>query len=107
MPMINIEYDNTKVSDSEVTELATAIQKIVSRLTDIKDVFVYANSAHIKVNVAPIEIFIRPSVSIVVKDKELTTRIKKELASWKKENTFSQPINLTLIPMQWEIEVGI
>jgi hypothetical protein len=33
--------------------------------------------------------------------------IKIRLAEWKKDNNFPHPINLTLIPMQWKIEIGI
>ena len=49
------------MNDEEVTRLADAVQKIVSDATRIEDVFVYGNSAHIKLKVAPIEIFIRMS----------------------------------------------
>lgn len=107
MPLIRLEFDNTKVPDEEVKQLSEAIQKIVVEVTGIEDVFVYANSAQIKVNIAPIEIFVEISASIVKDETELMQNIKNQLTTWKKENNFIQPINLTLIPMNWKFEVGI
>lgn len=107
MPMINIEYDDSKVSDDEVKVLSKAIQKIVSEVTSIKDVFVYANSAKIKIEIAPVEIFVEMSDHKIENLDDLTNKIKERLSSWKKENNFSVPINLTVIPMHWKVEVGI
>ena len=107
MPQINIEYDNTKVKDEEIIKLSEAIQKIVSTLTEIKDVFVYGNSAHIKLNIAPIEIYIRMSASKISDPDKLFTGIKIHISNWKKEKDFPHPINLTLIPMHWKFETGI
>ena len=83
MPLIRIEYDNKIVESEAVAALADATQKIVSEVTNIDDVFVYANSSEIKVKVAPIEVFVEMSAH-KIKDvdtltKELTTRI----SDWK------------------------
>jgi len=107
MPVIRIDYDNNKVSESAATTLSEAVQKIVSRATGIEDVFVYANSPQIKVKVAPIEIFIEMSAHKIPDSDKLITEIKSRLVEWKKEKNFGHPINLTLIPMQWKIEIGI
>ncbi|MFP4401770.1 MAG: hypothetical protein ACLFPL_00925 [Candidatus Nanoarchaeia archaeon] len=107
MPQINIEYDDTKISKEEAIYLSNAIQSIVSLTTGIKDVFVYTNSAHIKVQIAPIEIFIRLSANIITENDNLLNNIKIQLRDWKEEIDFSHPINLTLIPMNWQIEIGI
>ncbi len=107
MPLIRLEFDDTKVPDVEVQQLSEAIQKIVAKVTGIEDVFVYANSAQIKVNIAPIEIFVEISSSIVKDETELIQNIKNQLSIWKKQSNFIQPINLTLIPMNWKFEVGI
>lgn len=107
MPVITIEYDDSKLEDSQVVELSEATQKIVSEVTDIKDVFVYANTARIKVQIAPIEIFVQMS-DFKIKDlDELTGKIKTRLITWKEETQFKHPINLTVIPMHWKVEVGI
>ena len=40
-------------------------------------------------------------------EDKLMNEIKSKLSDWKKKNSFQHPINLTLIPMQWKIEIGI
>jgi Cu/Ag efflux pump CusA len=107
MPLIKLEYDNSKVSKEEAQILSEAIQRIVSEVTEIEDVFVYGNSAEIKVKIAPIEIFVEMS-DYKIKDKEeLINTFKEHLSKWKIENSYAHPINLTLIPMPWKVEVGI
>jgi len=107
MPLINIEFDNSKVSEKEATDVSVAIQKIVSSVTGIEDVFVYANSAQIKIQIAPIEIFVHMSNHKIKDEEKLIADFKKELSAWKKKSKFSHPINLSLIPMHWKIEIGI
>lgn len=107
MPLIRIEFDNSKVAQSEIEQLCSAIQKIVSEATEITDVFVYANSSQIKVQVAPVEIFIEMTATKISDPKNLTNSIKEKLSDWKDESKFQQPINLTLIPMNWVVEIGI
>jgi len=107
MPLIRIEYDNDKVNDDEIVALSNVIQLIVSEETGIEDVFVYANSAHIKVNIAPIEVFIQISASKVPNIDELFENIKSRLSAWKIEVDFAHPLNLTIIPMHWKFETNI
>jgi hypothetical protein len=107
MPMIKIQYDDAKLSESEVRSVSEAIRRIVQSATEIEDVFVYANCAQINVAIAPIEIFVEMSAHKIKDEDELVKVIRNELARWKQESGFSQPINLTLIPMHWKIEVEI
>lgn len=107
MPLIKIEFDNEKVIKDDIISLSEAIQKIVSEITSIEDVFVYGNSAEIQYMIAPIEIFIEMSAHKINDRKELVAKIKSKLLFWKQEVNFSHPINLTLIPMDWNIEIGI
>lgn len=107
MPLIRIEYDNAVLKDEAVLSVSNAVQKIVSDVTKIKDVFVYANSSQIKVKVAPIEIFVEMSASKIENLERLFDEVKMRLKSWKAESGFNQPINLTIIPMQWKFDVGI
>lgn len=107
MPMIKIQYDDTKVATDQAQVLSESIQKIVADATDIKDVFVYANSAQIKIKIAPIEIFVEMSAHKIKDEDELIKDIKKRISAWKKETNFPHSINLTLIPMHWKIEIGI
>lgn len=107
MPLIKLEFDDKKVPSVEIQKLSKAVQKIVSEITRIEDVFVYANSAQIKVQIAPIEIFIEMSAHKIQDVDALVQEIKSRISTWKQENSFEYPINLTLIPMQWKIEIGI
>ena len=53
MLMINIKYDSDKVKDEEIVLLSKAVQKIVQDVTKIPEVFVYADSPKIRIDVAP------------------------------------------------------
>lgn len=107
MPLINIEYDDDKVSAKDAERLANAARDIVSDATGIEDVFVYANAARIKVRVAPVEIFIRMTAKKIEDQNALFGEIRSKLAHWKTAASFPYPINLTLIPMDWMVETGI
>ena len=107
MPMINIKYDDVKVTDEKIIELSRAIQKIVIDATNIKEVFVYADSPKIKIDVAPIEIFVEMSANKVSDKEVLFQEIKNNLSEWKKTNNFEYPVTITLTPVNWIFEVGI
>lgn len=47
MPLILLEYDDNKVPDRNVEAVSKAVRDIVSEVTGIEDVFVYANTARI------------------------------------------------------------
>lgn len=105
--MINIKYDGDKVRDEEIIALSKAVQKIVQNATKIPEVFVYADSPKIRIDVAPIEIFVEMSVSKVVDRERLFQDIKTQLSEWKKANNFTNPITITLTPMDWRFDVDI
>lgn len=107
MPTIRIDYDDGKLKDEDVLVLSNAVQKIVQSITGIEDTFVYANSPHIKVKVAPIEIFVQISASKIPDKEGLFNKIKTEISEWKKTNGFAYPINLTLMPMDWKFDIDI
>ena len=107
MPLIRLEFDDKKVPDADVEKVSQAVRDIVSEVTAIPDVFVYANTAKIKVQIAPIEIFVEMSAHKIEDADALIAKIKERLVSWKKEANFAHPINLTLIPMNWKVEIGI
>ena len=107
MPVIYIEFDDTKVSDKDALDLSNAIQKIVSSVTQIEDVCVYANSSRINVKIAPIEIFVHISAHKIPNIDKMLNEFKQELSKWKKQMDFPHPINLTLNPLNWKFEIGI
>ncbi len=107
MPLIRIEYDDKKVSEKDAVKLSEAVRDIVSEVTGIEDVFVYGNSSAIKVKVAPIEIFVEMSAHKITDSDKLIGEFKTRIAEWKKKEKYPHPINLSLIPMPWKVEIGI
>lgn len=107
MPMINVKFDDSKVGDEKITELCNGLIKIVKDATNIDDVFAYADSPRIKIDVAPIEVFIEMSSTKVPNKDDLFTKIKDGISEWKKGTGFEYKITVTLIPVDWKFEVGI
>jgi hypothetical protein len=107
MPLIRIEYDDAKVPDVAAEELSKAVRDIVSQETGIADVFVYANSAHIKIQIAPIEVFVQISEQKIDDFEGLFMKLRTRVSEWKKERSFPHPINFTLIPMHWQFAIDI
>lgn len=105
MPVIRIEYDNVAVAEEDARRLCLAAQEAVIESTGIKEVFVYGNSANIKIGVAPIEIFVEMSASKVDDAESLAKSIRDKLSSWKNNTEFAHKINLTLIPVEWKLEL--
>ncbi len=90
-----------------MARLSQAVRDIVSEVTNIEDVFVYANSSEIKIKVAPIEIFVEFSASKIENLDALMENVKSRIQKWKTEHDFDTLINLSIIPMPWKIEIGI
>ena len=107
MPMINIKFDDQKITDEKITALSDALIKIVQDATKIPEVFVYADSPRIKIGVAPIEVFVEMSASKVADKNALFESIRAGLSEWKKINNFSDPVTITLTPVDWKFEVGV
>lgn len=107
MPVVTIEFDKSIVSEQDMRKLVTASHELVSKVTNIEDVPVYAHSAEYTAAIAPVEIFIRLSAHKVEDAQELTAKLRAAYTDWKATQNFSHPINMTFIPMQWNIEIGI
>ncbi len=107
MPVIRLEYDDVVVNETEVQAICNTAQRVVADATGIKEVFVYCNSSHIKVKVAPIEIWVEMSDHKISDADALAKTIREGLSKWKNEINFPHLINLTLIPMNWKLELDI
>ena len=107
MPLIKVQYDNAVLTETEVNDLCHAAQKIVKQVTGIEATFVYGNSAHINIDVPPVEVLIEMSDHKIADEEALLKEIGEALRGWKKESSFPHPINLVLIPMHWKIEFDI
>ncbi len=107
MPTIRIDWDDEKLIRDEVVDLSEAIQKIVSEVSGIEDTFVYASSAQVKVKIAPVEILIELDKKAIKDEDELLKQISSKVVGWKQQSGFKHPINLTLIPMDWKVMIGV
>lgn len=107
MPVIRLQYDDTVVNESEAQAICEAVQRVVADVTGIEEVFVYGDSSHIKVKVAPVEIWVEMSDHKVADADALVKSMREGLSVWKNQVSFSHPINLTLIPVHWKLELGI
>lgn len=107
MPEINVKYDEKKVSQEEIQLFCENIYQITLNTKAFKEVFLYANSSQISINIAPIEVIISTGAHVMNKDKEIISKIKLGLQEFKEKTEFKHPINLTLIPMVWETEFNI
>lgn len=107
MPIIRIDYDNEQIGGEEIRLVSKAIRDIVSEVTGIEDVFVYGNSSEIKLKVAPVEIFVEMSAHKIKDIDALMEELKTRLSAWKSESGITTPLNLSIIPMPWKIEIAI
>ncbi|MEM6811575.1 MAG: hypothetical protein AAF549_03815 [Pseudomonadota bacterium] len=107
MPIIRIDFDEKQVNRDQIETLSKAIQSIVSDKTEIKEVFVYVDEHVFVIDADPIEVFVEMSAHIMEKNDQLMAQIKTDIQKWKSETNFDIPINLTLTPMNWQLEIGI
>jgi hypothetical protein len=107
MPVIRIEYDPAVVTDFRARALCQAAKAAVVAATGIPETFVYGNASQIRVDVAPVEIWVEVSTSKVPDPAKTAADIRAKLSEWKQQDNFGAKINLTLIPMQWQLELEI
>jgi hypothetical protein len=106
MPVIRVEYDDVVVTESEATAVCKKVKEIVEN-AGFREVFVYGNSSYIKVNIAPLEIWVEASAHKISDADALAKDVRNQLSVWKSQTNFPHKINLTIIPMQWSLELEI
>ena len=100
MPIITrIEYDDARLSEGEARELSAAAQRIVAEAIGIDEVFVYTNTAQIKVNIAPVLMTIEMGAHRTAFAEQYGAEIKEKLGTWKQENGHGYPVYLTVTPV--------
>jgi hypothetical protein len=107
MPIIYLEFDESKVSREDAESLANAFQQIVKAETRIEDVVVYGNDSLIKVAAHPLELFVQMSAHKIQDANDLLDRLSSRLATWKDSFDLAHKINLTLDPKPWKINIGM
>lgn len=107
MPVIKVKYDDAVLTETEANDICLAAQRIVKEATGIEATFVYGNSAHIKIDIPPVEVLVEMSEHKIDDEDALLKKISDGLRAWKKESSFPHLINLALIPMHWKIDFEI
>src|SRR4051812_42157958 len=109
MPVIRIEYDPNKVTAEQITRLAEDVVEYTKEVTEIPEVYAWVNASQIRINIDPVDIFIELSAHKVPDGdaSKLSKPIADKIRQWKAEQNFAQLINLTVIPVQWQLEIGI
>jgi hypothetical protein len=109
MPIIRIEYDPDKVTAEQATRLATDVVEFTKEVTGIPEVYAWANASQIRIGIDPVDIIIELSATKVPDGDagKLSKPIAAKIKQWKTDHDFSQPINLTIVPVNWQLEIGI
>ncbi|MGH7195819.1 MAG: hypothetical protein ACREGA_03510 [Candidatus Saccharimonadales bacterium] len=109
MPIIRVEYDPDKVTAEKITQLAKDVVEFTKEVTGIPEVYAWVNASQIRINIDPVDIFVELSDHKVPEGdaSKLSKPIASKIKQWKTENNFTQPINLTITPVKWQLEIGI
>jgi hypothetical protein len=109
MPIIRIEYDPDKVSAAQITQLAKDVVRFTKETTGIPETYAWVNASQIRINIDPVDIFIELSAHKVPDGdpNQLSKPIAAKIKQWKQEHHFEPPINLTVTPVNWALEIGI
>jgi hypothetical protein len=109
VPIIRVEYDPDKVTAEQITSLAKAAVQYTQEVTGIPEVYAWVNASQIRINIDPVDIIVELSAHKVPNGdpKTLSGPIADKLRQWKADNSFQQPINLTVTPVAWALEIGI
>ena len=106
--LIYIDYDKNLFSEKEVEYLTWEFQLIIENTSKVENnVPTYASTYEVSINVYPVEIFVKISRHHFEKRENYTENLKQAFTCWKKESNFSHKINLTVIPMDWELALDI
>ncbi len=109
MPIIRIEYDPDKISAEQITHLALEVVSYTREVTGIPETYAWANASQIRIDIDPVDIFIELSAHKVPDGdaSKLSKPIAAKIKQWKADHNFHHPINLTVTPVNWQLEIGI
>jgi hypothetical protein len=109
MPIIRVEYDPDKIAPEQITELSKAVVEFTKEVTGIPETYAWVNASQIRIDIDPVDIIVEISAHKVPDGdpKQLSGPIADKIRHWKDEHRFEQPINLTVTPVNWALEIGI
>jgi hypothetical protein len=107
MPCIWIEYDDSVVDRDEAAALCRASKEAIVAVYGKDDVYAWGNSANVRTEVDPVEIFVQLKADLVDDLDRWSSAVSDELRTWKAKSGFPHPINLTISPQHWKVALGI
>ena len=106
--LIYIDYDAQVFSKESIIDLTKEFEILIANVSQVENsIPTYASTYEVSRNIYPIEIFIKISRVYFEKRQNLTDNLKYALQNWKEVNAFDYKINLTVIPMDWELSLDI
>ena len=106
--LIYIDFDKSQFTNKQITELTNNFESVIADTSKVENkIPTYASTYEVSSNIYPVEIFVKISREHFVKRINLTQKLKEAIKLWKKENNFNHTINLTVIPMDWELALDI
>jgi hypothetical protein len=105
MPTIQMLFDDSVVRESEIHRLGVFLRELCinSKNLDVKVCFAYAECPKIKINLLPIEIYVKITRRKILNETAFLEEIETKLKTWKVKEGFKHPVNVLLIPMDWKI----
>jgi hypothetical protein len=110
MPVVRIDYEKS-VDENEIHKLAEAMYHIAAEASErpLEEQSVYARPNYYTVGAAPIEVYVDAGpLAIPGGDKDkMATVVERGIKSFKEQNSFTTPITISIIEMNWKVRVGI
>lgn len=111
MPVVKVDYEKNKISDSAIRNLVDALQEITAYATgyEAKENSVFASANEITANAGPVEIYIQATFADATPEdlEAMLDRAAVKITAFKKENNISVPINVSVVKMNWKFKLGI
>lgn len=109
MPVIRVEYDPDKITQEQITKLATDVVEFTKEVTGIPEVYAWVNASQIRIGIDPIDIIAEMSAHKIPEGDpyKFSKPIAAKIKQWKSDHNFTEPINFTLVPVAWALEIGI
>jgi hypothetical protein len=105
MPVIKLEFDDSIVNTDTTKEFCEAIRRIVVDSTGLpeNEICLYGNNSQIKINVAPIQVWLEISDYKVSDVDKLANDIRDQIVEWKDKTKFAHQIKFMLVPKNQKI----
>ena len=106
--LIYIDYNKDLFSKDEIDKLTQNFQWIIENISKVENnVPTYARTYELSYNIYPVEIFIKVTRKHFDARENFTEKLQAWIRDWKKTANFKHKVNLTVIPMDWELALDI